>query len=163
VPHRIGFGGAVLASDGNADGNVSGQLRRRVGRRTVVDAGGDADVGVTQQLLGPADPGDDLGRHHAGHGPRPRLQVPRRQSPVRADRGCLGPLPAVRLRGLTQATSAIPEARVFDLRHSRGKVSGSIGQAPAPYGRLAGLLGRVLMLRASRREAWKRVPQYSSP
>lgn len=51
----------------------------------------------------------------------------------------------------------------FDLRHPRGILSGPIGQPPAPYGRLAGLLGRVLMLRASRREDRKRVPQYSSP
>jgi hypothetical protein len=52
---------------------------------------------------------------------------------------------------------------LFDLRHSRGILSGSIGGPPAPYGRLSELLGRVLMLRASRREDRKRVPQYSSP
>ncbi|WKE70194.1 hypothetical protein [Streptomyces sp. WP-1] len=51
----------------------------------------------------------------------------------------------------------------FDLRHSRGNLFGSIGGAPRPYGRLSELLGRVLMLRASRREDRKRVPQYSSP
>ncbi|MET8951197.1 hypothetical protein ACWEO4_37690 [Streptomyces sp. NPDC004393] len=51
----------------------------------------------------------------------------------------------------------------FDPCHARGNLYGSIGQAPAWYGRLAGLLGRVLMLRASRREDRKRVPQYSSP
>lgn len=60
------------------------------------------------------------------------------------------------------ASMPMPWSAVFDLRHVRGIVSGSIGQAPAPYGRLAGLLGRVLMLRASRREDRKRVPQYSS-
>ncbi|MGN9761866.1 PQQ-dependent sugar dehydrogenase [Streptomyces sp. SD31] len=60
---------------------------------------------------------------------------------------------------------ADPRARTpgFDLRHPRGILSGSIGQPPAPYGRLSELLGRVLMLRASRREDRKRVPQYSSP
>lgn len=52
---------------------------------------------------------------------------------------------------------------VFDLRHPRGILLGSIGVAHAPYGRLSELLGRVLMLRASRREDRKRVPQYSSP
>lgn len=52
---------------------------------------------------------------------------------------------------------------VFDLRHPRGILLGSIGVGPAPYGRLSELLGRVLMLRASRREDRKRVPQYSSP
>ena len=52
---------------------------------------------------------------------------------------------------------------MFDLRHSRGILSGSIGGGGAPYGRLSELLGRVLMLRASRREDRKRVPQYSSP
>lgn len=50
----------------------------------------------------------------------------------------------------------------FDLRHPRGILSGPIGQPRAPYGRLAGLLGRVPMLRASRRGDRKRVPQYSS-
>ncbi|GLX52884.1 hypothetical protein Shyhy01_58340 [Streptomyces hygroscopicus subsp. hygroscopicus] len=50
----------------------------------------------------------------------------------------------------------------FDLRHSGGNLYGSIGGAPRPYGRLSELLGRVLMLRASRREDRKRVPQYSS-
>lgn len=52
---------------------------------------------------------------------------------------------------------------VFDLRHPRGILLGSIGVGPAPYGRLSELLGRVLMLRASRRGDRKRVPQYSSP
>ncbi|MFJ5998135.1 hypothetical protein [Streptomyces sp. NPDC092370] len=51
----------------------------------------------------------------------------------------------------------------FDLRHPRGILLGSIGVGPAPYGRLSELLGRVLMLRASRRGDRKRVPQYSSP
>ncbi|CAL2068474.1 protein of unknown function [Streptomyces murinus] len=55
------------------------------------------------------------------------------------------------------------ERRRFDLRHSRGNLFGSIGGAPPLYGRLSELLGRVLMLRASRREDRKRVPQYSSP
>lgn len=54
-------------------------------------------------------------------------------------------------------------ARRFELRHPRGILLGSIGVAPAPYGRLSELLGRVLMLRASRRGDRKRVPQYSSP
>ncbi|MEU8930587.1 SUKH-3 domain-containing protein [Streptomyces sp. NPDC048409] len=58
--------------------------------------------------------------------------------------------------------AAHPLGLVFDLRHPGGILSGSIGQPPATYGRLAGLLGRVLMLRASRREDRKRVPQYSS-
>ncbi|GAA2527144.1 hypothetical protein GCM10010423_21640 [Streptomyces levis] len=60
----------------------------------------------------------------------------------------------------------VPRAPVrpwFDLRHPRGILSGSIGVGLAPYGRLSELLGRVLMLRASRREDRKRVPQYSSP
>ncbi|SER55301.1 Peptidoglycan/LPS O-acetylase OafA/YrhL, contains acyltransferase and SGNH-hydrolase domains [Streptomyces sp. yr375] len=61
-----------------------------------------------------------------------------------------------RPRGFRQVSAA------FELRHSRGIVSGSIGGGGGPYGRLAGLLGRVLMLRASRREDRKRVPQYSS-
>ncbi len=52
--------------------------------------------------------------------------------------------------------------RVFDLRHSGGNLYAPIGQPPAPYGRLSELLGRVLMLRASRREDRKRVPRYSS-
>jgi len=52
--------------------------------------------------------------------------------------------------------------RVFDLRHSGGNLYAPIGQPLAPYGRLSELLGRVLMLRASRREDRKRVPQYSS-
>ncbi|EFF92573.1 hypothetical protein SSTG_02892 [Streptomyces sp. e14] len=51
----------------------------------------------------------------------------------------------------------------FDLRHPRGNLFGSIGQAAVAYGRLSELLGRVLMLRASRRGDRKRVPQYSSP
>ncbi|GGZ91194.1 hypothetical protein GCM10010389_32130 [Streptomyces echinoruber] len=50
----------------------------------------------------------------------------------------------------------------FDLRHTRGNLYSSIGVGQAMYGRLAELLGRVLMLRASRREDRKRVPQYSS-
>jgi hypothetical protein len=46
--------------------------------------------------------------------------------------------------------------------HPRGNLYGSIGFRSGPYGRLSELLGRVLMLRASRREDRKRVPQYSS-
>jgi hypothetical protein len=58
--------------------------------------------------------------------------------------------------------NAAGEGPGFDLRHSGGKLPGPIGQPAALCGRLSELLGRVLMLRASRREDRKRVPQYSS-
>lgn len=61
----------------------------------------------------------------------------------------------------SRGTAADPCPR-FDPRHPRGILSAPIGIRPAPYGRLSELLGRVLMLRASRREDRKRVPQYSS-
>ncbi|GDY65028.1 hypothetical protein SAV14893_044210 [Streptomyces avermitilis] len=71
-------------------------------------------------------------------------------------------------RGRTRVPRAdrcatLAECPGFDLRHPRGTILGPIGQARAPYGRLSELLGRVPMLCASRREDWKRVPQYSSP
>jgi hypothetical protein len=65
-------------------------------------------------------------------------------------------------KGGDPIASTAPTGPVFDLRHPGGILSGPIGQGPAPYGRLSELLGRVLMLRASRREDRKRVPQYSS-
>src|SRR4051812_7925120 len=54
-------------------------------------------------------------------------------------------------------------APVFGPLPRRGKLSGSIGVGYGRYGRLLKLLGRAPMLRASRREDRKRVPQYSSP
>lgn len=51
---------------------------------------------------------------------------------------------------------------VFDVGRPRGILIRPIGQPPALCGKLAGLLGRVPMLRASRRGDRKRVPQYSS-
>ncbi|KPI08004.1 hypothetical protein OK074_3772 [Actinobacteria bacterium OK074] len=62
--------------------------------------------------------------------------------------------------GTTNAVTSVSPR--FGLRHTPGMLPRSIGGAPPPYGRLAGLLGRVLMLRASRREDRKRVPRYSS-
>ena len=53
-------------------------------------------------------------------------------------------------------------ALVFDAGHHGGTLFRPIGQRAALCGRLSELLGRVLMLRASRREDRKRVPQYSS-
>ncbi|MGC4975804.1 hypothetical protein ACLQ2D_23215 [Streptomyces sp. DT199] len=67
------------------------------------------------------------------------------------------------LERLLQGERSGVSGLVFDLRHPRGILLGSIGVARAPYGRLSELLGRVLMLRASRRGDRKRVPQYSSP
>ena len=66
------------------------------------------------------------------------------------------------LAGTSRQPRGARRVHVFDLRHSRGNLYAPIGQPPAPYGRLSELLGRVLMLRASRREDRKRVPRYSS-
>ena len=77
----------------------------------------------------------------AGRGPRPPgcgAQPWSTGPPGPASRCGGGPGP-----GAAPARDSTLRVAVFDLRHPRGKVSGSIGQAPAPYGRLAGLLGRV--------------------
>jgi hypothetical protein len=66
------------------------------------------------------------------------------------------------VRRWVRVPCAVSNWRWFDPRHSRGILLRPIGAPSAPYGRLAGLLGRVPMLRASRREDRKRVPQYSS-
>ncbi len=67
------------------------------------------------------------------------------------------------LRDRPGAQDRYPAPPPFDLCPARSIVSGPIGIRPARYGRLSELLGRVLMLHASRREDRKRVPQYSSP
>lgn len=79
-----------------------------------------------------------------------------------------GPGPVVvRLRVAEKQLGGVARSRGepwagFDPRHPRGILPAPIGHPRAPYGRLAGLLGRVPMLRASRRGDRKRVPQYSS-
>lgn len=71
-----------------------------------------------------------------------------------------GPAGGITGTGVLRATGA--RVLVFDVRHSGGTLFRSIGQRAALCVRLSKLLGRVLMLRASRREDRKRVPQYSS-
>lgn len=106
-----------------------------------------------------------------GIGPRDRTASPRPRTGssrwARADpelmrlQGCPGE-GRVEAGAMTWPRGSGSPRSAFDLRHVRGILSGSIGGGGGPYGRLAGLLGRVLMLRASRREDRKRVPQYSS-
>src|SRR5882757_7918256 len=60
------------------------------------------------------------------------------------------------------AREGAPERVRFRGLSPRGTIPGSIGHGHDPYGTLAKLLGRAPMLRVSRREDRKRVPQYSS-
>jgi len=115
----------------------------------------------------PAGRGDGSARRR-GHGSTPRRGTSWR--PARAAAGTTSTCAATGNRANRRAKRVSGESPThdpvspwFDLRHVRGTLLGSIGQPHAPYGRLSELLGRVPMLRASRREDRKRVPQYSSP
>jgi len=112
-------------------------------------------------------PGHDLLLAHLT--PEPATSGPGdRRTPREGCRGARA-VPAGRLTAVTGGTMAEKSAPVLVLRRRSliktpsGVISSTpIGQCPVPYGRLSELLGRVLMLRASRREDRKRVPRYSS-